>query len=735
MREFRSLEPEGLPEWADEVIEGDEPIVEVEESRGRIVVSYTFPGFYVVDDARDVEGEKVPFTQINIEATGYLVKSGWPELPCFARYVQIPFNCDYKVTVEKGKPVEFHDILVLPAQEHLMDSPDEEHTIEYNKELYTEDLLYPEEIVEVEGPFNNIDLYTALLVRVVPFQYNPAKRTLIGYGNVTVTIDLMPKRAEEVSAFPPFWTPELDRKAFGNLFVNPSRRSIYDRLKIDPGMVPFADAWARGPEYLIIFHDTFRQAADRLAQWKNRRGLRTETVSIDTVGNSVDKIKSYIRGRKKNESRLRYVLLFGDVDVIASYDTSVEPWKPPPPPSKHFWGKNITDYYYSTMRDPQGQSQWVPPVLAVGRIPVRTADEGLAVVDQIISYERNPPADPNYYKTMTFAAYFQDRSSSKDKPDGRASREYMKTMEDIRKHMMGLGFDVERVYVSETPNVKFYKRGARVEKDVVDSIVDSTTATNMLIKAATEGRLIMAHRDHGVKSGWHEPPLRMSHLDAITSKAPTLFYSVNCLTGRFDLERPVAECFAEKILRMSGAAPSLIAATRVSHTDLNNHLMRALFDGMWGRLLPTYAGTDSFPIRYNRLGDLLNYAKSYLPAAGHYPGEYIKDHYEIYHVIGDPTLELWKTKPRDIQMRAWLDKFTLQIRLSHCPADTVITIWHGEKMVKRVEPSSAIVNIALKGIPGLPWPPPSGMISVCFWAPGYRFCEVNPKTDMRPPQT
>jgi hypothetical protein len=727
MREFRSLEPEKLPEWAEKAIVGDEPIVEVEYSRRRIVVSYTFPGFYVVDDARDVEGEEVPFTQINIEATGYLVKSGWPELPCFARYVQIPFNFDYKVTVEKGKPVEFYDILVLPAQEHLMDSPDEEYTFEYNKELYTEDLLYPEEIVEVEGPFN-IDDYTALLVRVVPFQYNPAKRMLIGYGNVTITIDLTP-RTDEVVA-PPSWKSELDRKAFGNFFVNPGRRSIYDRLEIDPGMVPFADAWALGPEYLIIFHETFRQAADRLAQWKNRRGLRTETVSIGTVGNSVDKIKSYVRGRKRNESRLRYVLLFGDVDMIESYDTSVEPWKPPPPPSKHFWGNNITDYYYSTLRDPQGQGQWVPPVLAIGRIPVRTADEGLAVVDQIISYEKSPPTDSEYYKRVSFAAYFQDRSKSRPKADGRASRWYMKTMEEIREKIVSQGFDVERIYVSETPDVRFYEDETKVLQDVIDSIVDGTTATNRLIEATTEGRLIVAHRDHGLKSGWHEPPFGMSHLDAVSGQMPTLFYSVNCLTGKFDLQEPREECFAEKILRMTGAAPSLIAATRRSHTKLNDALMKALFDGMWGTVLPTYAGTGSHTVRHNRLGDLLNYAKVYLPVSASASSEYIKDHYEIYHVIGDPTLELWKEKPREIQMQAWLDKFTLRIRLSDCPENTVVTIWHGEKMVKRVELSDTTHSTPLKGIPGLPWPPPSHAISVCFWAPGYRFFEVNPKVDM-----
>ena len=58
MRKFMSLKPERLPRAFDAEIHGEDPIVEVEESEGRIVVSYTFPGFYISDDSRDVDGQK-----------------------------------------------------------------------------------------------------------------------------------------------------------------------------------------------------------------------------------------------------------------------------------------------------------------------------------------------------------------------------------------------------------------------------------------------------------------------------------------------------------------------------------------------------------------------------------------------------------------------------------------------------------------------------------------------------
>lgn len=717
MREFKSLNPEKLPEGFDAEIHGEEPIVKLEESKGRIVVSYTFPGFYLSDDKLDVEGKKLSFKQVNIAAAGFLVESGKPLLPSFGRYVQIPFNCDFKYTVKKGKPLQFDNILVSPAQEKVTDNPKEKHILEYNKKIYAKDAVYPEEMVKISGPFN-IDDYQALLVHMCPFQYNPAKKKLIGYGNITVNIDVTSKKGD-VREYPP-GDPELNREAFGNLFLNPIRR-VEERLEISPGRIVFPPFWwKRGPEFLIIYYEGFKKAAEKLAQWKQMRGLRTEIVSIDTVGNSVPQIKTYIRNKRKYFlSRLRYVLLFGDVDMI-------EPETIPGGP----WGSNITDYYYSTQTD--STTNYVLPWLSIGRIPVRTLAEATGIVDQIISYEKNPPIDPDYYERMAFAAYFQDE----DPPYGKADtyRYYMKTMEAIRTPMMLLGFDIERIYVKTTnsPNPQFYADGTPVPADVVASIVPGATATNMLIDATTEGQLLIGHRDHGASNGWVHPSFNMNHLNSVTSNIPTPFYSLNCSTGKFDLTAPT-ECFAEKILRIKGAAPSLIAPTRLSNTFLNNDMMKALFDAMWGGVLPTFTvATASYPLRYNRLGDILNYGKSYLPIAST-DASYIKDHFEIFHVLGDPTLELWKYYPFIVKISALLKMGYLYIKLSACPKDSIITVWWKDKLVKRIKPSSTSMRIALRELVPLPKlsrrqirPP----ILVCFWAPGYRFCQVKPRTDI-----
>jgi hypothetical protein len=286
--------------------------------------------------------------------------------------------------------------------------------------------------------------------------------------------------------------------------------------------------------------------------------------------------------------------------------------------------------------------------------------------------------------------------------------------------MIGLGFNVERVYSTTpgAPTPSLYHDGSPVPADVAAAMTSLATATNTLITKTTEGQLILGHRDHGSPQGWWRPPFENQHLSSVTGNEPSLFYSLNCQTGRWD-QSPTTSSFAEELLSMDGAAPSLIAATRDSHTWLNNDLMRALFDGTWGGVLPTFpSGSASYPIRHNRLGDLLNYAKAYLPVGMSGSNAHIKDHFEIYHIVGDPTLEIWRAAPRRVTLKAWLMDQYLHIQLYRTINDSVITIWQGNQMLRRLTPASTTLSIKL------PEGSEQKRLKVCFWAPGYRFREI-----------
>ncbi|MCP3891959.1 MAG: hypothetical protein GY702_24285 [Desulfobulbaceae bacterium] len=738
MREFKSIIPEGLPDEFEASFYDEEPIVTIEESRRRITASYTFPGFFMVEDNQNIGGKELEFKQINIEGTGFIAENGKPQLPSFGRYIQIPSGCDYKVSVYEKETVEFDKVLVKPAQAEQTDNPDEQHILAYDQKTYASENLFPEEYVRVLGPYQ-IDGYIALLLHVCPFQYNPAQKKLICYGNIDVTIDLIEKTSEVDDN--QFFDSESNLEGFGNLFLNP-RRNIERRLDVESNLRPIPPKFERvGPELLIIYHHSFKKAAEKLNLWKTKNGLRSKAISIDNVPNysaatddesRVASLKTYIRKSKKFRvmnrrfqiPRLRYVLLFGDVDMIASETISEDQ------ASGGAWGPvNISDYYYSTSKDPENNAEMVFPWLALGRVPVRTSAEGMDVVNQIVKYEKYPPRDPDYYKRATFAALFQDRRGT-----GRSTRAYMRTLEKIRQRMLSLDFDITRVYVTDCPDseIQYYSDGSAVPQDVKDAIIDEETATETLISETSEGQLLIAHRDHGMQDGWHLPAFRRHHLSQLTGDTPSIFYSLNCQTGWFDRGANV-ESFAETMLRIPGGAPSLIAATRNSSTSHNDEMMQALFDASWGGVLPTFPAstTASYTVKNNRLGDILNYGKSYLPIASS-NSVFNKDHFEIYHVIGDPSLEVWKAEPRNIKMRArFIPSLRrgglLSIILSHCPKGSVVTIWLKNKLMKRIEPSSTTMTLSAKDFrdpvrPGSPLR--LNPVYICFGAPGYRFRQV-----------
>jgi hypothetical protein len=286
---------------------------------------------------------------------------------------------------------------------------------------------------------------------------------------------------------------------------------------------------------------------------------------------------------------------------------------------------------------------------------------------------------------------------------------------------------VERVYVSNNGgNENRFYNGNNIPADVRATFVTDNTATNSLVNAVTAGRLFIGHRDHGSEDGWDNPPLTRANMQNISTNMPSIIYSINCLTGSYGF---TSDCFAETALKMNGEAPSLIAASDLSHTFLNDELIQGLFDATFGGLLPTYPSMGTgYPVKNSRLGDILNYAKTYLPVAR--PGSLIKKECEIYHVIGDPTLEVWTEQPKIVYLNVSLRRDILVIDLSECPRDSFVTIWYVRgrlkkpKLLKKIAPSSSHFTVSLREL--IPTTTVTGPLQrprllACFKAPGYRF--------------
>lgn len=167
------------------------------------------------------------------------------------------------------------------------------------------------------------------------------------------------------------------------------------------------------------------------------------------------------------------------------------------------------------------------------------------------------------------------------------------------------------------------------------------------------------HRDHGWEDGWSSPSFTTEDVETELTNGELLpvVFSVNCASGFFDNETADGDYgtvsdevyFAEALLRNAdGGAIGILGDTRNSPTWANNALTRGYFDAIWPDTLPGY-GDNS---RQRRLGDILNYGKIYMLSqvgvSGTTPAvtqALATNELYLWHVIGDPTLEMWTARP------------------------------------------------------------------------------------------
>ena len=161
----------------------------------------------------------------------------------------------------------------------------------------------------------------------------------------------------------------------------PSRESVPFTLG---GYDPSLPA-SEGISYLIVTHGAFREQASRLAGLKRAEGYRVAVVDVERAydrfsGGVVEAnaVRELVRHYARS-GRLRHVLLFGD-DTFDYHDygrTGAVSYVPSLVAWDGEFGRIPSENRYA---DTDGDGR---PDVAIGRLPVQTADEAKAVVDKI----------------------------------------------------------------------------------------------------------------------------------------------------------------------------------------------------------------------------------------------------------------------------------------------------------------------------------------------------------------
>ena len=446
-----------------------------------IEIFFQLPGFYIIDLPNNKHSLKFP-------GSASILEEGNPELPQIARSIIIPEISKMKIEISSSKYIDYEQIDILPSKGNLYRNILPSSVPYTYSDVYEKDEYYPKEIAFLRDPYIS-GLVRGQAVVIQPVQYNPIRKTL----RVFTEIKLKVKEDGISSVNPLVRYPE-------NNTIPRSQHLIYEEHFLNYSNSARYDPLGELGKMLVICHGPFMDAMEPLVDWKNIKGIPTEIVDVNDIGNTSDQIKDFVENYYYQEG-LTFLLLVGDIDQIPSPRFSLgNGSNSPADPSYGFLAGD--DFY---------------PEIFVGRFSAEDTSHVNTMVSRTIHYERYPDATSgNWFKKGSGFASNQGPGD-----DGEYDDDHL---DIIRGKLLDYNY---------------------IE---VDQIYDPTGTVSQGESAINEGRSIINYTGHGSNSGWGNGcPMNNTDVNSLVNtdgKWPFI-WTVACVTGEFH----VGTCFAETWLR------------------------------------------------------------------------------------------------------------------------------------------------------------------------------------------
>jgi len=589
---------------------------------------------------------------------------GHPDIPYFRRYLLLPKGATPTISFS-FKEAQSFQANIYPSQEPLTDL-DDNISFDKNESIYLQDSDYPAKACSLQtiGSFRSVEL----LEVACPSGYtNPVTDTTTTYTSVNCVVNFGDNNGtvmEEWGASP------FESTAVKNI-IDSAINTNLAREEAELYVPEYFPVEVAGEEFIIITPQAFKDAADSLAEWKNRKGLITRVFTVEKIqeimNNEVNLTKAidyFIEERYDNMLlKPTYILLLGDYTTIPYYEKTK--------------GLGDEEYEHCINSDADGfvsdygyadyHGSWYP-FFSLGRVRAENFEQANYYVENVIRYESAPPYNTSFYQNAVTAGYFQSLAYSSvcpNKEDNesrctRTGRWFIESSEFVRDALISQEKQVERIYAkrifTNTDYTPTYYNSRELLPDEIgygsNFIWDGNA--NDISNAFNDGKFLIIHRDHGGCDGWVDPEFLTE--DVVTLKNGSLLpvvFNINCLSGD--------SSFVDRLLIQnqlnptdsSGGAIGIIASIPGTFSGYNDYLIRGLIDAIWSDTLEDYGSINSI----KKLGDILLYGKVYMGAQYgadgflgadddlSYRERYVRHEIRAFHIWGDPTLELWTDNP------------------------------------------------------------------------------------------
>lgn len=613
-----------------------------EDSFSRLAFSVKTPSV-AVDGAVVGSGK---YLQPVVEGYSLTGNVGDPALPVLTQTIVLPFCSDMSISVSNAVYDTIQADASLqwyPYQPSVSKSDRGPLALYFNKDSYLLDTFFSLPLVQVTDIAVARDRRIATLT-IAPVSLNPVTNQYIVCRSADVSIDYHGvDTAMTNDYYERYHTPSFSVNGkFNDLADVTSTKAI--RHSAPVRMVVAVPASLNC------------SAVARFVDWKRRCGMLVDVVYYGTgsmTSNTAlaNHFKSLYDNASSDAPAPTYILLIGDHAQLPAFSSRLN--------TSSVGTDHITDLYYVTWT-----SGDIVPDCYQGRLSASDTNTLTSIINKTLFYETYSFTNDSYLAKAVLIS-----GVDRGVPGDNAYTCADPTMDYAARY-----------YINEAngfTTVKYYKNNTSFAPDSVTVTGSSgTTSSAATIRNLyTSGYGWINYSAHGEWDRWHQPQMTVTQVNSMNNyDKPSIMIGNCCLTNKF--EKPT--CFGEALLRRpnNAGAVAYIGGTNstywyedfywsvgVRSRDIISNTMNATYNasrlGVYDRLFHTHG--ESRANQAATVGAMVFYGNNSVNSSSSI-SDMKKYYWEIYELMGDPSLMPWLGKAKDLTT------------FSYAPAGTTIYV-------------------------------------------------------------